>query len=149
MRKFAFLVGCGETGAEACREAGYSDKGEAAKRTAYRMMQNPAVLEAVREVATKALGGLVPSALRAAEEILADKTHPQRARMIETILDRTGYSAKVEQKITVEHQHTVQLRADKVAARIQELLNKVGLPQLPAPIDVRPEEVVEGNSGAE
>jgi phage terminase small subunit len=106
-RRFCFLMGSGlTTAAEAAREAGYSDNGEAAKRTAYKMMQEDNVLAAIREVAVKALGGLVPLAIRTAEDILNDRTIPaERARMLSTILDRTGHSPKFEQKITVEHRH--------------------------------------------
>jgi hypothetical protein len=70
-------------------------------------MQNEAVVAAVQEVARKALGGLVPHALKTLREIMDDPANPQRARVAETILDRTGYSPKVEQHITVEHKHNV------------------------------------------
>ena len=85
LRKFAFYMGGGlMSGAEAAREAGYSDSNDGCKRRAYTLLQQENVNAAIQEVARRALGGLVPAALRAAEEILADKANPQRARMVET-----------------------------------------------------------------
>jgi len=103
-RHFAYLMGLAEvSGAEAARQAGYSDHMDAARVQASRMMQKPEIIEAVREVAGKVLGGLVPLAIRAAKRILEDPKHPAHARMAESILDRTGFSAKTEHKVTVEH----------------------------------------------
>jgi phage terminase small subunit len=121
MRKFAFIMGSGmTTAAEAAREAGYADKGgEGAKRAAHKLLQDEAVQAAVRETAVKALGGLVPAALRALQEILDDSAHPQGARTAETILDRTGFSPKVQTEITVTH------RAD--TAQLEEFARRLAI----------------------
>lgn len=103
-RKFAWLMACGErSAAEAARQAGYSDVKEAAKVRGHYLMHNPAVLEAIQEASRKVLSGLAPLAIRSARAILEDPKHSQHARMIETVLDRTGFFAKTEHKVLVEH----------------------------------------------
>lgn len=103
-RKFALLMACGETSAtQAAKDAGYSPTGDGPRVQAATLMRNPAVLEAIEETARKVFRGLIPLAIRAARDILEDKSHPARARMAETILDRTGYSAKTEHHINVQH----------------------------------------------
>lgn len=133
MRRFAFIMGCGElSAAQAARQAGYSDHLDAARVQASRMMQNPDVLAAIQEVAAKSLSGLVPLAIRTFREILEDPKHPARSRVAETLLDRTGFSSKTEHKVTVEH------RADM--AQLEEFARRLALEQglredalLPAP----------------
>jgi phage terminase small subunit len=104
VRRFAWLIACGEKSAsKAAKEAGYSDSSEAAKVTAHRLMHNAAVLDAIEETGRRVLRGLAPMAIRSAKEILGDKTHPQHARMIETVLDRTGFFAETKHSVAVTH----------------------------------------------
>lgn len=103
-QKFAWLMACGELSAsEAARQAGYSGHMGTSRATAHHMMHNPAVLEAIQEASRKVLSGLAPLAIRSARAILEDPAHSQHARMIETVLDRTGFFAKTEHKVLVEH----------------------------------------------
>lgn len=103
-RRFCWVMANGEKSpARAARDAGYSDKSEAAKVSAHRLMQDPAILDAIEEAGRKVLRGLAPIAIRSARAILENRNHPQHTRMIETVLDRTGFSAKTEHKVTVEH----------------------------------------------
>lgn len=103
-RRFAWIMGCGErSAADAARRAGFSDVKEGCKVRASQMMHDPDVLAAIEEVARKVLLGLAPLAIRQARGVLEDPEHPAHARMIETILDRTGHFAKTEHKVTVEH----------------------------------------------
>jgi phage terminase small subunit len=111
-RHFALLMGLGQWSAtEAATEAGYNGKGGGQRVLAHRMMQDPKILAAVREVAGKHLIGLAPLAVDALRDQLGDKSNPKaRARVAETVLDRVGFSAKTEHKLTVEHKHdTAQL----------------------------------------
>lgn len=101
-RTFAYLMGMGERSAtKAAREAGYAPG--SAGTSAHALMHHELVVAAIREVSSKALMGLAPLAVGAATAILHDSKHPAHARMIETILDRTGFSAKTEHTVTVEH----------------------------------------------
>jgi phage terminase small subunit len=140
-RVFAFIMGCGEMNATAAaREAGYADPGHGAslRVQAHHLVHDPAVIAAIQEVSRNVLLGLAPKALAAAKEILDDKRHPARARMIETILDRTGYLAKSEHKVVVEHEHRHRVEAtEAVLLRIRALAAAAGLdPQkLPPLID--------------
>jgi len=116
-RQFAFLMGCGDmTAAEAARAVGYQDKSEAAKVRGAELMQRADVTAAIKEVAGKVLSGLAPIAIAALRNILRSPKHPAHARMIETVLDRTGYLAAMEQKITVEHVDDGRLR--EIVARL-------------------------------
>ncbi len=103
-QRFAWAMAYGErNAAEAARQAGYSDLHEAAKVRAHHLMHDPKVLEAIEEAAQAILRALGPLAIGAARAILENSAHPNHARMIETILDRSGYTAKTEHKVTVEH----------------------------------------------
>lgn len=103
-RRFAWIMANGETSAaQAARDAGYSDVAGGSKVRAHYLMHDPAVLDAIEEAGRKVLRGLAPLAIRSAKAILEEPKHPQHARMIETVLDRTGFLAKSEHKLTVEH----------------------------------------------
>ncbi len=103
-QKFAWAVAYGTEPTEAARAAGYSDPGTSAIRVqAHTMIHDHRVLLAIEEAAQSILKALGPLAIKAAREILEDRKHPAHARMVETIMDRSGYSAKTEHKVTVEH----------------------------------------------
>lgn len=104
VRKFAWLMACGASNAgKAAKEAGYSDSSEAAKVSAHRLMHNVVVLEAIQEASRKVLIGLAPKAIAAAQRILDDPKHSAHARILETILDRTGFFAETKHNVAVQH----------------------------------------------
>jgi|SRR5882672_2162455 len=140
-RRFAFLMGHGETFAsDAARQAGFSDAGEGCKVRACEMMQDSRVIDAIREVGGKALVALAPLAVREARDILLDKKHPYRGRMIEAIWDRAGYAAKTEHKVTVEH--TVD--TSELEALARRLAQESGIPvQRLLGGDAKPSKVIE------
>lgn len=119
-RTFALIMATGEpSAAKAAREAGYSDVAEGAKVRAHGLMHDPKVLAAIEEASQGVLRWLAPAAIRAAKAILSDKNHKAHARMIEVVLDRTGFAAKTEHKVTVEH--TVDVRElEALAARLAQ-----------------------------
>jgi len=124
MRRFAILMAGGAaSAAEAAREAGYSNSSDAAKVQAHRLMHDPTVLAAIEECTRSGLQTLAPRAVRAAKAILDDPKHRGHARMIETVLDRTGFFAKTEHKVTVEH--TVGLKELEDLARRLALENGI------------------------
>ena len=115
-RRFAWLMACGARSARAAAiGAGYSDVKDGAKVRAHELMHNPKVLEAIVEASRSVLLGLAPMAISAAKRILEDPDHPSHGRMVEAVLDRTGFSAKTEHKVTVEH--TVDTREIEDLAR--------------------------------
>jgi hypothetical protein len=123
MRRFAVLMGCGELNAStAASRAGYSDNGVAV--VAHRLKHRPDVQAAIREVAERVFENCMPLAIASAQAILRDDKHPAHARMIETMLDRTGFGAKSEHKVTVEHRD---LTGPAMLARINELAEKFGI----------------------
>jgi hypothetical protein len=150
-RRFAFLMGCGETNAtEAAREAGYPDTSGAAKTRGWELMQREDILSAVREVAGRVLGGLAPIAIAALRNILRTPKHPAHARMIETVLDRTGYLAAMEQRITVEHVDDGRLR--ELVARIAveigvDAVKLLGRPVIEGEVADEPQKLPVGNGG--
>jgi hypothetical protein len=110
-RRFAWVMATGvQSAAAAARLAGYVDSGSlqdngksAVRVTAHHLMQNPAILDAIEEATRATLRGLAPVAVSKAREILEDRKHPYHGRMIETVLDRTGFFARSEHMVKVEH----------------------------------------------
>jgi hypothetical protein len=102
-RVFCWLMASGiETPVAAARGAGFADNG-AIRVTSHRLMHDPRILDAIHEATQVALQGLAPMAVRRAKEILDNPKHPSHARMIETVLDRTGHFARTEHSVRVEH----------------------------------------------
>lgn len=121
-RRFAYLIALGHTQGKAAEGAGYTGKGRA-RITGCELMQSLLVLDAVEEAGRKVLRGLAPQAILAAKRVLDNPEHPAHARMIETVLDRTGHFAKTEHKVTVEH--TVDVAELEALAR--RLANEAGI----------------------
>src|SRR5262245_60834736 len=119
-RRFAWHMACGALNAtQAAQDAGYWNASEAGKVRGHELMQNPKVLDAIEEVGRNVLRGLGPLAIRAARAILMQPKHRAHARMIEAVMDRAGYAAQTEHKVTVEH---------KVDTReIEELARRLAL----------------------
>ncbi len=124
-RKFAWAMAYGEwNAAAAAREAGYSDVKDACKVRGYDLLHNPRILDAIEEATRSVMRALGPLAVGAATKILKDTSHPAHARMVETILDRSGHSARTEHKVTVEH--TVDTK--ELEALAQRLALESGIP---------------------
>jgi hypothetical protein len=81
-------------------------------------------LEAIEECCRLVLRGLGPVAVRSAKAILQNPKHPFHGRMIETVLDRTGFIARTEHKVTVEH--TVD--TSELEALARRLAQESGIP---------------------
>jgi hypothetical protein len=123
MRAFCWAMATGvETPVSAARVAGYADNGSlgdniksGVRVTAHRLMADRKIMEAIEECTRATLLGLAPIAVSRARAILEDPEHSYHGRMIETVLDRTGYSAKTEHSVRVEH--TVDVRELEELAR--------------------------------
>jgi hypothetical protein len=126
-RRFAWLLACGLEPTEAARGAGYHDPGGDSSNIRVRTFEqqhHPKVQEAVEECTRLVLRGLGPVAVRAAKAILQNPKHPFHGRMIETVLDRTGFVARTEHKVTVEH--TVD--TSELEALARRLAQESGIP---------------------
>jgi phage terminase small subunit len=110
-RKFCWLMASGaKSAAECARQAGYEDNGSiwdnsksGVRVTAHRLAHDPKVQEAIEEATRATLQGLAPIAVKHARMILEDRKHPYHGRMIEAVLDRTGFFARSEHVMKVEH----------------------------------------------
>jgi hypothetical protein len=111
MRAFCWAMATGvETAVSAARVAGYADNGSLGNNVksgirvrAHYLMHDPKVMEAIEECTRATLKGLAPIAVERARAILDNPEHWAHARMIETVLDRSGYSARTEHSVKVEH----------------------------------------------
>lgn len=138
-RRFAWWMGtAGALNAtDAARKAGYSDPGgdnAAVRVRAHELMHNPKVRAAVEEVARVELKSLAPLAIAAAKGILEDPEHPSHGRMVEAVLDRTGFIAETRHSVHVEH---------RVDTRELEALAR----RLAAESGVSPERLLGSNAG--
>lgn len=114
-RQFVWSMLQAPTPTAASKMAGYS-RGAV---TACELMQNEAVLEAIHEVAWKHLNGFGLKSIRALERIIDDPDHPKHLVAIGMALDRTGFAAQTEHKVTVEHR-VDELQMKALAARFSD-----------------------------
>jgi hypothetical protein len=115
-RRFVLALLQAHTPTAAARLAGYSDHKEAAKVRAHHLMQNADVLAALHEVSWKKLNGIAVRAIEALDRVVADPDNPKHLVAVQMVLDRTGFAAQTEHKVTVEHKvDDLQLKA--LAAR--------------------------------
>ena len=105
--------------------AGYSDKSQAAKVTAFRMKHDPRIEAAALEYAGHLMhrdGPLL--AVSVMMEIARNKNHPKQLAAAEAIADRIGLHRLSEHHVMVEHRD---LTGTEMIARIRELAVKLGL----------------------
>src|SRR5262245_49658691 len=94
-RAFAWnYVFNGANGADAAREAGFSDVKEGCKVRAHELLARDDVCDAVRALTTKYLFSLAPKATLRLNQLLDDPKHPKHAKAIEMTLDRAGHAAR-------------------------------------------------------
>lgn len=102
-RKFIWAMLYTPNQTEAARLAGYSDKSEGSKVMGCKLMQRQPILEALHEVGWKRLNGAALKSIHALEAIVDNPSHPKHLHAVLATLDRTGYAAQTEHKVTVEH----------------------------------------------
>jgi hypothetical protein len=96
-------------GAQAARDAGYSDVGEACKVRAHLLLHRERVLLALEEVGKKAFRGLLGPAIKATAAMIADPKHADHAKTVSSTLarlgltERTGVDVNVSGDLTVNH----------------------------------------------
>lgn len=140
MRRFAWFIGTGSLNASrAARDAGYSPHAAGSRVQAHKLQLRPDVQAAIREVAERAFEGLMPAAIQATKAILENERHPAHDRVALAVLDRTGFGAKSEHKVTVEHRD---MTGPMMLARINELAAKFGIaPRVQEPLLLEATEV--------
>lgn len=133
----AYLVAEGN-GSEAARMAGYSDKADGAKVRAHELLQRTRVLEAIHEIGSKTLAGLLVLAITKLREIASRDGSPDQLKAVLAILNRSGLS----EKTTVEVHHTGSVELNHTDAALEALAYMQSL-------DVPREKLIEqfGHSG--
>jgi len=103
-------------GAQAARDAGYSDASEGAKVRAHQLLHRERVLAAIEEVGKKAFRGLLFPAVKATAKLIENDKHPDHAKAVASTLSRLGLSERTGVDINVggevQVNHTDQALAD-------------------------------------
>jgi hypothetical protein len=111
-RKFVWFYLTNEgppNGAQAARDAGYSDAAEGAKVRAHALLHRERVILALEEVGKKAFRGLLGPAIKATAAMIADPKHVDHAKVVSSTLarlgltERTGVDVNVTGELTVNH----------------------------------------------
>lgn len=96
-----------ENGAQAARDAGYSDSSGAAKVTAHHLLHREEILDAMGEVATRELRGLAVPAVVALGQLVRKPEHPDHRKAIEMVLNRTGQHERTQVDVNFGGEVTV------------------------------------------
>lgn len=111
-RKFVWYYLTNEgapNGAQAARDAGYSDASEGAKVRAHQLLHRERVILALEEVGRKAFRGLLGPAIKATSALINDPKHPDHAKAVASTLsrlglsERTGVDVNVSGEVQVNH----------------------------------------------
>jgi hypothetical protein len=109
-RKFVWFYLTNEgkpNGAQAARDAGYSDKSEGAKVLAHALLHRERVILALEEVGRKAFRGLLGPAVKAAAKLIEADKHPDHSKAVFTTLARLGLGEKSTVDVNVGGELTV------------------------------------------
>lgn len=90
-----------ENGAQAARDAGYSDVAEGCKVRAHGLLHREDVLDAMNEVAGRELRGLAVPAVVALSKLVAKPDHPEHRKAIEMVLNRVGHHERTSVEVNV------------------------------------------------
>lgn len=114
-------------GAEAARQAGYSDASSAAKVTAHDLLQRERVLSALDEVGRKAFRSLMVPAVLAAAKLIEDRKHPDHSRAVLSVLSRLGLVERsgVDVQVTGE----IKLNHTDEAIDTLRMFKEMGVPR--------------------
>lgn len=97
-------------GAQAARDAGYSDSSEGAKVRAHALLHRERVILALEEVGRKAFRGLLGPAVKAAAKLIDNDKHADHSKSVFTTLARLGLGEKSTLDVNVsgevQHNHT-------------------------------------------
>jgi phage terminase small subunit len=150
-RRFVLELQAGPAGygaaVRAIRAAGYRSGSNTALRVeAHRVLHNPKVQEALREVGGKVIRAEAFEAIRTTAAIARNPKHKDCLKANLALMDRGGFAPETTHHVEVAHSHKHAIEATPaVLERIRQLALAAGLnPQaLPPTIDATPEEVTE------
>ena len=89
--------------AQAMRMAGYKGTDSALRKRAWRSIHKKEVLEALREGGALQLGGMVPVAVDALNQLIKDPNSRHHYKAVEGVLNRAGMPEVKETKTTIVH----------------------------------------------
>jgi len=125
-RKFVWFYLTNEgppNGAQAARDAGYSDAAEGAKVRAHTLLHRERVILALEEVGKKAFRGLLGPAIKATAAMIADPKHADHAKTVSATLSRLGLVEKSGVEVSVSGDLTV----NHTDAALNDLRTLIGL----------------------
>lgn len=109
-RKFVWFYVTNEgspNGAQAARDAGYSDVAEGCKVRAHMLLHRERVLAALEEVGKRAFRGLLGPAVKAAAQLIQNDRHVDHSKAVFTTLARLGLGEKSTVDVNVGGEVTV------------------------------------------
>jgi hypothetical protein len=129
-RKFVWYYLTNEgapNGAQAARDAGYSDVGEGCKVRAHFLLHRERVILALEEVGKKAFRGLLGPAIKATAAMINDPKHGDHAKTVSSTLARLGLTERTGVDVNV----TGELTLNHTDAALQDLrrLLELGVPR--------------------
>jgi hypothetical protein len=123
-RKFVWYYLTNEgppNGAQAARDAGYSDIAEGAKVRAHALLHRERVIQALEEVGKKAFRGLLGPAVKAAAQLIQNEKHADHSKAVFTTLARLGLGEKSTVDVNVGGELTVN-HTDSALADLRTLI---------------------------
>lgn len=123
-RKFVWFYLTNEgppNGAQAARDAGYSDVSEACKVRAHLLLHRERVILALEEVGKKAFRGLLGPAVKAAAGLIQNPQHVDHSKAVFTTLARLGLGEKSSVDVNVSGDVTVN-HTDQAIADLRTLI---------------------------
>src|SRR5262245_18621689 len=134
-RRFVIELHCGPCGygseVRAARAAGYgtaTSSDLALRVEAHRVLHNPKVQAALREVGGKIIRAEAFQSIRTTVEIARDKTHKDCLKANIALMDRGGFAIETHHTVTVQRTpEMIAVDAEKIIERIRELTAKLGL----------------------
>lgn len=123
-RRFVwFYVLNGGIGAQAARDAGYSDVKDGAKVRAFEALQREHVLDAIDEVGRKAFRSLLIPAITATRKLIENGKHRKHAATLQSTLSRLG----LVERTGVDVNHTGEVQVNHTDAAVNDLRVLLGL----------------------
>lgn len=113
----------GVNAAEAARRAGYGNTAEAQANIASKMLRQPRILAALREVADRRLKSGAIMAASAIVEIASDPQHRDRFKAANELLNRAGLVVEGVSRVIVEDHRTV----EEIERRVTDLAVRLGI----------------------
>lgn len=110
-------------GAQAARDAGYSDASEGAKVRAHALLHRERVILALEEVGKKAFRGLLGPAVKAAAQLIQNEKHVDHSKAVFTTLARLGLG----EKSTLDVNVSGELQVNHTDQALNDLRTLLGL----------------------